>query len=270
MAIHPTAIVDPGAELGADIDIGPFSVIDAHVAIGARTTIGSHVRITGHTTIGEDCQIFSGAVLGEPPQDTKYKREVSYLRIGHRNIIREFVTMHLASGEGNATEIGDENMLMAYSHVGHNCVIGNRVCLANYVGLSGGCRIDDRVIMGGMSGLHQYVHVGRMTMIGGYCKVAHDIPPFVIVDGPPMKVYGLNSVGLRRGGIEAEVRNYLKQTFRTVYRTHKSLGETLALVRQEVPALPEIEEFLAFLERSGLSGRHLDPSHTKNASAPLS
>jgi len=255
--IHPTAIVDPRAELGTGVAVGPYSIIDANVVIGARTVIGPHVRVTGHTTIGEDCTIHTSAVLGEPPQDHKYHGELSFLKIGHRAIIREFVTMHLAVGEGNATIIGDDSMFMAYSHVGHNCVIGNNVCMANYVGLSGGCHIDDRVILGGMSGLHQNVHIGRMAMIGGYCKVAHDIPPFVLVDGPPAKLYGLNSVGLKRAGFSSELRGYLKQAFRLLCLDHHPLTESVAVAREEFPPLPEISEFIYFVERSGRSGRHL-------------
>jgi UDP-N-acetylglucosamine acyltransferase len=263
--IHPTAIIDPGAELGADVVVGPYSIIGRHVVVGARTVIGPHVHITGHTTIGEECTIHTSAVLGEPPQDRKHKDETSFLRIGNRNIIREFVTMHLAVGEGNATVIGDDNMFMAYCHIGHNCMVGSNIYAANYVGLSGGCRIDDRVVLGGMSGLHQFVHIGRMAMVGGYCKVAHDIPPFVMVDGPPAKLYGLNSVGLRRGGFSPELRQYLKQAFRTVCHEKRNLSEALAQTRAELPPLPEIEEFLQFLERSGRSGRHLDPSSTHYA-----
>ena len=134
MNIHPTAIVDPGAELGQGVEIGPYSVIAAHVTIGARTKIGPHVHITGHTSIGDDCVIHTGTVLGEAPQDLKYRHEVTYLKIGHRNVLREFVTMHLAVGEGKSTVIGDDNMFMAYCHVGHNCVVGNSVCASNYVG----------------------------------------------------------------------------------------------------------------------------------------
>ncbi|MHB9025386.1 MAG: acyl-ACP--UDP-N-acetylglucosamine O-acyltransferase [Armatimonadota bacterium] len=267
MNIHPTAIVDPQAELGADVTVGPYSIIDAHVAVGARTVIGPHVRLTGYTTIGEDCRIYTSAVLGEPPQDLKYKDEVTYLKIGHRNVIREFVTMHLAVHEGNATVVGDDNMFMAYSHVGHNCVIGSHIYMANYVGLSGGCQIDDRVVLGGMSGLHQFVHIGRMAMVGGYCKVAHDIPPFVMVDGPPAKLYGLNIVGLKRAGFSAELRALLKQAFRMLCFEKRGLTDALAAARESLPPLPEIEEFMAFMERSGRTGRHLDPSHAVKTTA---
>lgn len=264
MKIHPTAIVDPGAELGADVEVGAYSVIDAHVAIGARTVIGPHVHITGYTTIGEDCAISSSAVLGEPPQDRKYRSgTISYLKIGNRNIIREFVTMHLAVGEGNATIIGDDNMMMAYSHIGHNCVFGNNICMANYVGVSGGCRVDDRVVLGGMCGLHQNVHIGRLAMVGGYCGVTNDVPPFVIIAGPPSRLYGLNTVGLRRASFSAELRGHLKQAFRMVCSGQRNLTNSLAEARKTVPQLAEVEEFLYFLERSGRSGRHLEPSRAK-------
>lgn len=259
MNIHPTAIVAPGAELGTDVVVGPYSIIDAHAMIGARTVIGPHVRITGNTTIGDDCVIHTGAVLGEPPQDRKYNHEPTYLTIGSRNIIREYVTMHLAVGEGKSTTVGDDNMFMAYSHIGHNCVVGNFVCISNYVGLSGGCRIDDRVVLGGMAGLHQYVHIGRLAMVGGYSKVAHDIPPFALY-GPPSKLYGLNTVGLRRAAFSSDLRAYLKQAYRIVCHGNQSLRDMLDLARQQLPSLPEIEEFLTFIERSGRRGRHLDPS----------
>lgn len=264
MKIHPTAIVHPEAELGTDVEVGPYSVIDATVEVGSRTVIGPYVHLTGNTTIGEDCAIHSGAVLGEPPQDRKFRRgQQTYLKIGHRNIIREFVTMHVAVGDGNATIIGDDNMLMAYCHIGHNCVIGNNICMANYVGISGGCRIDDRVVLGGISGIHQNVHIGRLVMVGGYCKVTHDVPPFVIIDGPPSRLYGLNSVGLRRAGLTTEVRGYLKKTFRMVCHTQRNLTFALAEARQSVPLIPEVNEFLDFLERSGRSGRHLEPGRSR-------
>ena len=171
MQIHPTAIVDAGAELGVDVTVGPYTIIGPQVRIGSRTVIGPHVHITGATTIGEDCTIHTSAVLGEPPQDRGYRREVSYLNIGNRNIIREFVTMHLAVGEGKMTALGDDNMIMAYSHIGHNCVVGNSVYMANYVGVSGYCKIEDRVVIGGITGLHQFVHVGNsMDSIRSACN----------------------------------------------------------------------------------------------------
>lgn len=267
MNIHPTAIVDPKAELGADVVIGPYSIIDAQVVIGDRVVIGPHVHVTGRTTIGDDCELHTGVALGGPPQDRKYNGEPSYLRIGQRNIIREYVTMHLAVGEGNATVVGDDNMIMACAHIGHNCVLGSSIYMSNYVGLSGGCQVDDRVVLGGMSGLHQFVHIGRMVMVGGYCKVAHDIPPFVIVDGPPAKLHGLNTVGLRRAGVAPDVRNDLKKAYRMLCYDHRNLSEALLEAKGELSASPEVEEFIAFLERSGRNGRHLDPGFARCASA---
>jgi len=261
--IHPTAIVDPGAELGADVVVGPFTIIGANVVIGDRTVVGPHVHITGNTSIGNDCAVHFGAALGEPPQDHKYHNETSYVRIGDRNILREYVTVHLAVGEGKSTVLGNDNMIMAYCHIGHNCVVGNNVCMANYVGLSGGCRIDDRVVIGGMAGLHQYVHAGRMAMIGGHSKVAHDVPPFVTVDGPTARVYGLNVIGLRRAGFSPETRAALKKAMRLLCYEKGNLSGALAEARLVLPSLPEVEEFLSFMELSGRSGRHLDPSKAK-------
>lgn len=263
MKIHPTAIVESGAELGVDVEVGPYTIVGPQVVIGARTVIGPHVHITGRTSIGEDCVIRTGAAIGEPPQDYKYHGEASYISIGDRTTVREYVTIHLAVGEGNRTEVGHDNMIMAYCHIGHNCVVGNHVCMANYVGLSGGCRVEDRVVLGGMAGLHQFVHVGRMAMIGGHAKVTHDIPPFVIADGPSGALYGLNNVGLRRSGMSAELRAAMKRAFRLLFHDHRSLVETVAVARMELPALPEIEEFLDFVERSGRCGRHLDPKHAR-------
>ncbi len=259
MKIHPTAIVDPHAELGPDVEIGPYSVIDGSVVLGARTVIGAHVHLTGFTTLGEDCRIHPGAALGGPPQDTKYHGEESYLRIGDRTVIREYVTVHVAVGEGNSTEIGNECMFMAYSHVGHNCKVGNNVCAANYVGLSGGCRIDDRAVLGGLAGFHQFVHVGRMAMVGGCSKINADVPPFVIVDGNISKYYGLNVVGLRRGGVSDEGRAALKRAYRLLLAGNRNLSEAIVEARATLPPSPELTEFIDFIALSGRQGRHQDP-----------
>jgi UDP-N-acetylglucosamine acyltransferase len=259
--IHPTAIVDPGADLGPGVVVGAYSIVDAHVTIGARTVIGPHVRITGHTTLGEDCSIYTGAVLGEPPQDLKFKDDLTFLKIGHRNVIREFVTMHLATGEGKVTTVGDDNFIMAYCHIGHNCTVGNHVCMANYVGLSGYTRVDDRATLGGHAGFHQFVHVGRLAMVGGMSKVAHDIPPFTIADGPEAKLYGLNAIGLKRNGMNVELISYLKKAFRLLCYNKGNFSDALLEARATLPPLPEIQEFVDFVDVSGRNGRHLDPKN---------
>jgi UDP-N-acetylglucosamine acyltransferase len=259
--IHPTAVIDPKAELGPDVTVGPFTVIGPDVVIGARTVLGPHVHITGRTTIGEDCRIHTGVALGEPPQDFKYRDEISYVRLGDRNTLREFVTIHLAVGDGNVTSVGNDNLLMAYCHIGHNCVLGNNICMANYVGISGCCQVDDRVVFGGMAGIHQNVHIGRMAMVGGSSKVTSDVPPFIMVDGRPARPFGLNTVGLKRAGFSPELRTALKQAYRLLLHQNHNMSEALEAAREELPAYQEVEEFVQFVAHSRLSGRHLEGRH---------
>src|SRR5688572_29683952 len=185
MRIHPTAVVDSKAELAPDVSVGPYCVIGPGVTIGARTRLEAHVVIESNTQLGEDCQIGQGAVLGGTPQDHKYKGESSYLIVGSRNIIREFATLHRATGEDEATRIGDDNMVMAYCHIGHNAQLGSGIVMANNVGISGHCLVEDRVVFGGMLGIHQFVRIGKFAMVGGFSKVVTDIPPFMMVDGRP-------------------------------------------------------------------------------------
>jgi len=254
--IHSTAIIAPGAELAADVEVGAYAVIDEHVKIGAGTIVSPHVHITGYTTIGEECQIFTGAVLGQPAQDRRYKNGMkSFLEIGDRNIIRECVTLHSAVGEGEKTIIGNENMFMAYSHIGHNCVIGSNICFTNSVGVSGGCVIGDRAVIGGLTGVHQNVKIGRMAMIGGLGRISYDVPPFVIHGEG---VYGVNAVGLRRANVPPDVRLVIKNMIRAVFGNTGNLKETVAQLRQTLPDIPEVNEFLDFVSLSGRCGRQLE------------
>jgi UDP-N-acetylglucosamine acyltransferase len=257
LKIHSTAIVDVRAVLGDDVEIGPYAVVGADVTIGDRTVIGSHAIVSGLTKIGNDCQIHPHAVLGEPPQDKKYHGEKSGVIIGNNNIFREFVTVHAAVGECNMTVIGDNNMLMAYSHIGHNCKIGNNIYITNYVGISGGCQVDDRVVLGGLAGIHQNVHIGRLAMVGGLSKITHDVPPFVIAEGNPMRLIGLNSVGLRRNNISSKTRNELKEIFKLLVN-RGNLSRLIAEAKEKPNDFPEVQEFIDFLELSGRSGRHLE------------
>jgi len=254
--IHETAIIAKGAELGKDVEVGAYAVIDEHVKIDDGTIISPHTHITGYTTIGKDCEIYTGAVLGQPAQDRRYKRGmISYLDIGDRNIIRECVTLHLAVGEGERTIIGNENMFMAYSHIGHNCIVGNNICLANSVGVSGGCKIGDRAVIGGLTGVHQNVSIGKMVMIGGLGRISYDIPPFVIHGEG---VYGVNAVGLRRAGISAETRLIVKRMIRSVFGNTNNLTKTIEDLRSTLPDIPEVNEFLDFVSLSGRCGRQLE------------
>lgn len=265
MTIHPTAVVDPTAELAEDVSVGPFCVVGAHAVLGRRTRLESHVAIEPHTTLGEDCHVRQGAVLGGPPQDHKYKGERSYVIIGDRNIIRECVTIHRATGEGEATRIGDDNMIMAYCHIGHNSELGNGIMMANQVGISGHCVVEDRVVFGGIVGIHQFVRIGKFAMIGGMSKVVTDVPPFMMVDGRPTEVIGLNVLGLRRAGIPPNVRVGLKQGFRLLYRSNLNLSQGIEAAYNEVDPSDERDYLLEFLTniRRGYAGRQNDPNRPR-------
>lgn len=263
MAIHETAILSPDAELGVDVEVGPYCVIGPGVRVGDRCVLGAHVVIERGTSLGDECRVMSGAVLGGEPQDSKYHGEETFLRIGARNTIREGVTIHRATGEGAATEVGNENMVMAYAHIGHNARVGNNVTIASYVGLSGHVQVEDRVVFGGFVGVHQFVRVGKLTMVGGMSRVVQDVPPFMLVQGEPLRPHGLNVVGLRRSGASAAVREQLKQAYRLLYRSQLNLHQALERVQAEVPTSPELEYLLDFLRsiEQGRQGRQLDRSH---------
>lgn len=225
--IHPTAIVHPEAELDPTVKVGPFSVIENNVKIGANTEIFSHVTISGPTEIGENNRIFPGAVIGLEPQDLKYKGGASGLKIGHHNTIRECVTINRATAEGEITAIGDHNLLMAYTHVAHNCVIENNVIIANNVALAGHVKIESKAVIGGVLGVHQFVHIGKMAMLGGMSRIDRDVPPFMLVEGNPSLVRSLNLVGLKRAGLTTEEMRFLKKAFHLLYHEQISLTKAI-------------------------------------------
>jgi UDP-N-acetylglucosamine acyltransferase len=266
MRIHPTAVVDSTAELAPDVTVGPYCVIGKDVMIGAGTTLESHVVIDCHTRIGDECRIFQGAVIGGPPQDHKFRGERSFLILGSRNVIREYVTIHRATGEGEATRVGDGNMIMAYCHIGHNAQLGSGIIMANQAGISGHCLVEDRVVFGGMVGIHQFVRIGKFAMIGGLSKVVTDVPPFMTADGRPAEVIGLNVLGLRRAGIPPKVRAALKQAFRLLYRSGLNLSQGIEAAYNEVDTSDERDYLLEFLTniRKGHSGRGNDPNGPRN------
>lgn len=259
--IHPTALVDPAASLDGDVVVGPFCIIGAEVQVGRGTRLEAGVHLYPGTTLGQECRVFAGAKLGGPPQDLKYKGEKSFLIIGDRNTIREEVTIHRATGEGVATRIGNDNMLMAYCHVGHNCELGNHISMANQSGISGHVIIEDRVVISGMVGVHQYVRIGRLTIVGGFSKVVQDIPPFMMSDGRPAEIVGLNVIGLRRAGTSPSVRSGLKQAFKLIYRSGLNLSQAIETVETEVDPSPERDYLLSFINliRGGHNGRAMDP-----------
>ncbi|MDP2981550.1 MAG: acyl-ACP--UDP-N-acetylglucosamine O-acyltransferase, partial [Candidatus Omnitrophota bacterium] len=210
MKIHPTAIVDKKAKLADDIEVGPYAIIGPNAEIAKGAVIGSRVTIDGYTAIGERTRIFTGAVIGSPPQDLKYKGQKTFLKIGKDNIIREYVTMNPGTEEGTSTSIGDGNLFMAYSHVAHNCRVGNNCVIANAGTLAGHVTLEDKVVLGGFAGVHQFTRVGKIAIIGGCSKFVQDIPPFSTCDGNPARVYGLNLVGVRRAGMPQKAQRELK------------------------------------------------------------
>lgn len=244
---HALAVVHPDAKLGRDVEIGPFCVVGAHVKIGDGTRLLSNVIVNGHTVIGRDNEIHPFAVVGNASQDKKYRGEVSYVRIGDRNVIREYVTINRGTGAGTETVIGSDNHLLAYTHIAHNCRIGNGVVMSNCAQLAGHITVGDGATIGGLVGVHQFVRIGRMAMIGGMSRVVKDIPPFVLVEGNPTVVYGLNVVGLKRANTSAESLTELKEAYRILYRSNLGHSEALERLRTTLQT-HEGKELLAFLE----------------------
>ncbi|MBI3416940.1 MAG: acyl-ACP--UDP-N-acetylglucosamine O-acyltransferase [Verrucomicrobia bacterium] len=230
--IHPTAIIHPQAQLASDVRVGPYAVIDAHVTVGAGCVLGPHVHLTGHTTIGARNQFHAGCVIGDAPQDLKYHGEPTRLRIGDGNIFREHVTVHRSNSLAEDTVIGSENFLMAHSHVGHNCALGNRIILANGALVGGHVSIADRVFLSGNCLVHQFVRIGTLALMQGGAAISQDLPPYTIARGDNT-ICGLNTVGLRRAGFSAEQRMELKRLYHALFRSRRKLSEALAVARND-------------------------------------
>ncbi len=251
MIIHPTAIIHPRARIADDVEIGPFTVIGEHVSIGKGTRISSHVLIEGWTTIGERNQILSFSSIGTSPQDIGYKNEETYLIIGNDNVIRECATIHRATTkEDRKTEIGNGNFLMAYSHVAHDCKLGNNIIMANSVALGGHIVIGDCAIVGGIVAVHQFVRIGPYAIIGGQSAVSQDIPPYVSAAGNRAKLYGLNLVGLKRRGFSDDTINTLKKVYKIVFRSALTQEEACSRVTEEFPGSREAMHFVEFMKSS--------------------
>lgn len=248
--IHPSAIVDPGAELGQGVVIGPWSIIGPDVRIGDGTEIRSHVLIERDTTVGADCRIHQGAVLGTDAQDLKYRGEPATLVVGDRTVIREYATLNRGTSDLRQTTVGDDCLLMAYSHVAHDCQIGSNVVLANAVNMAGHVFIEDWAIVGGMTAIHQFVRIGAHAFVGGAARASQDVPPYTKAAGSPMKLYGLNSVGLDRRGFSLEVRQALKRAYRTVFQSSFPLTQALDRAQAESGDLPEVLHFISFIRSS--------------------
>ena len=247
MTIHPTAIVHPDAELGEGVEVGPFAIIEGTVKIGDRTKVGPRVTIEGHTTLGEDNEIFTGAVIGSPTQDKKFDGGISYLRIGSRNKIREYVTINPGTKEGTETLIGDDNLLMAYVHIAHDCIVNNHIVFANAATLAGHVIVEDRAIIGGLSGIHQFVRIGALSIIGGCSKVVQDVPPFMMVDGHPARAFGINSVGLERANFSSDEKSAIKKAFKIIFRSKVAVKSSIQQL-EKISASHSIQTLIAFLK----------------------
>jgi UDP-N-acetylglucosamine acyltransferase len=248
--VHPTAVVDEGAELGEGVIVGPYCIVGPGVRVGARTELKGHVVIERDTTVGEGCTIGYGAALGTDPQDLKYAGEHTRLEIGDRTTIREYATLNRGTAASGVTTVGSDCMLMSYVHVAHDCHLGNHVILSNAVNMAGHVSIGDWAIIGGMTPIHQFVRIGAHSFIGGQSRISKDIPPYVKAAGIPVELYGLNSVGLQRRGFSEEVRRELKRAYRLFFGSTHNTTQALARAREELRALPEVEAFLSFFETS--------------------
>jgi UDP-N-acetylglucosamine acyltransferase len=251
MALHPTAIIDPRAELHPSVEVGPYCVIGPKVRIGAGTVLGPHVVIEGDTTLGAGNRIFQFASLGAIPQDLKYAGEPTRLVLGDGNQVREFATLHLGTaGGGGVTRIGDKNLFMACSHVAHDCQVGSGVILANCASLAGHVVLQDFVVLGGLSAVHQFTRVGRNAFISGGAMVGMDVPPYCIAQGDRAQLVGLNTVGLSRQGFGEDALARIKAAYRLLFRSGLGLREAVGRVKADLGAAPEIDELLVFIESS--------------------
>jgi UDP-N-acetylglucosamine acyltransferase len=251
VTIHPTALVEPGAELSEGVSIGPYVIVGPNVRVGTGTSIGSHTILEGWTEIGAECRIGSHVVIGAPPQDVKYKGEPTRVVIGDRTLVREFATIHRAStGGSGVTTVGPECFIMAYAHVAHDCQLAERVIMANQASLAGHVEIGRFAVIGGITGIHQFVRIGEYAFVGACSAVLQDIPPYVKVQGNMAKPYGLNVVGLRRHGFSAEAIHALKQAYRIVFLSGLNTSQALEKLEQELSGFSAVQPFIDFIKRS--------------------
>ena len=248
--IHPTAIIDPAAEVDSSARIGPYCIVGPNVVIGADTELQHHVTIMGPTTIGAGNYFFAYTSIGQKTQDLKYAGEPTYLEIGDGNTFREFSTVSRGTLPGTKTIVGNGGNFLAYSHIAHDCTVGNKVIFSNNGTLAGHVEVGDHAIIGGLAAVHQFCRVGRHAITGGCSKIVQDVPPFFIADGNPAVIRGINQVGLKRAGFSAETIRTLKEAYRILYRSKLNVKQSVEVIRQEIPALPEITELCSFIESS--------------------
>lgn len=271
--IHPTAIIEKGANIGNEVTIEPYAVIKSSATLHDRVVIKAHAYIDGNTTIGEGTVIYPLTSIGTKPQDLKYRGEKTYVQIGKNCEIREFVTINASCQENSVVSIGDNCLIMASCHIAHNCRLGDRVIMSNNTALAGHVTVEDFAILGGLTGVHQYVRIGTHAMVGGMSRITHDIPPYTIGAGMPFKFGGLNLVGLKRHGFTLKVRRELHKAYKLLYRSSLSFASALACIEQQVELIPEVIHWLKFCRDSkrglmGLQEALLDSSFEESIEEP--
>lgn len=248
--IHPTAIVDAGAEIGAGTVVGPYCIVEAGVVLGPECWLQHHITLCGPMRAGARNKFFAYCSIGQQTQDLKYAGEPTYLEIGDENSFREFVTINRSTSASGTTRVGSRGNFLAYSHIGHDCTVGDAVIFSNNGTLAGHVQIGDHAIMGGLTAVHQFCRIGRFAITGGCSKIVQDVPPFMIADGNPASIRGVNLVGLERHGFSPECVKHIKEAFRIIYRSKMNTGQAIQAARREFPSSAEINQILEFIEQS--------------------
>jgi len=248
--IHPTAVVSPDATIGEDVTIGPYCVVGGRVTLGRGTRLISHVVVDGFTSMGDECTVYPFASIGLKTQDLKFKGGTPGVKIGNHVTIREYVTVNAATYDGDFTTLGNHGHIMAYVHIAHDCHVGNRVIMANAATLAGHVIVEDQCIIGGLCGIHQFVKLGRLSIIGGCSKVVKDVPPFMMADGNPLGIHMINKVGLERAGLNDETLNNLKDAYKIIFRQNLTAERALKIIEDTLPSSPELAHLIDFIRSS--------------------
>ncbi len=248
--IHPTAIIDPAAELGGGTIVGPYCVIGANILLGADCWLQNHVTLAGPMRAGNGNKFYAHCSIGQQTQDLKYKGEPTYLEIGDQNTFREFVTVNRSTTSEGKTRVGSRGNFLAYSHIGHDCSVGDEVVFSNNGTLAGHVQVGDNAVMGGLTAVHQFCRIGRFAITGGCSKIVQDVPPFMIADGNPAEIRGVNVIGLERKNFPPESVKVIKEAFRLLYRAKLNTAQAIEAMRQELPAQKEIADIIEFIETS--------------------
>ncbi len=248
--IHPTAIIDPAAEIGANVAIGPYCVVEKNVVIGDDCWLQNHVTICGPTRIGSGNKFYAFGSIGQRSQDLKYTVEPTHLEVGDGNTFREFVTVNRGTSPGDFTRVGNGGNFLAYSHIAHDCVVGDDVIFSNNGTLAGHVTVGDHAVIGGLTAVHQFCRIGRFAITGGCSKIVQDVPPFMIADGNPAEVRGINSVGMERHQFAPETVKQIKEAYRIIYRAKLNVSQAVERIRSELTSTPEIEQLMEFLQTS--------------------